>query len=991
VNSEQLIANSEQLTVNSKPFTVHRSLFTVYCLLLLAFALRIHALEAQSIWWDEGISLKLARSTFSEILTDRLNNIHPPLYFILLKGWIALTGLNAFSGPTAFGGRYLSTLASLLQVATIYAVCRRWFRPGRSLSVIRYPSSDHELRNTEYGTRNTDHGLPITDYAPLLATILITFSPISIIYGQEARVYALLPLVTLALLAFVWEMVRRLEIRDWRLEFEANLQSPISNHNWVLFGLLEWFGLHLHYVMAFMVVYVSLWLMWLLWRQWADLRRFVLTQGLVGLACLPWFVAVLLNWTAVQAEANAGTYLSEPTPLDFLLKQVWVFQHTGLAGALGRPGIWPLSALILLLIVALFFLRLTDHRLRITTTRLLLQWLLPLSGALIVWTVRSFSHPRYIAFAAISFIPLAAFLIAPVPTMSRRAIRLTGQVLGATLFVVLLVLSLTGLYFYVYDPDFAKDDMRGTARYLQETFGADDLILAPDGGWAFSFEYQGETPIVMPEIRERGGLWTRLAEWTAVPRQIAILSSSTAGRDWQGVIPFALEQAGSLLETRLFAGLDVQIYEIEQPAVPPQFAPLDVRFGPLQLTGAWVEQGVAANTAVTLALRWQLQHGPSDRHHAIFTLTNREGLPLMQSANLLVDGDGRPSEQWPPGHVVTTTHVLPLPLGTPPLPINLRIGVSGESEAGMMESIEAVDGVGRPQGIFVLLPETITLAPANRPGSNPYNLLPGVPRLPEAVEVANGLWLTAAGQDRGQVSGGQTVWVSLEWQAQTAVPETPLQLQLVQAEQVLAESLIADQYPFSQWQPGEVVLEHHLLPVPAAVEAGTAVLRLVTDGQIIPIGEVEIVASDHNFAPPSPATPLSAQFADVARLVGFDLPQTTVSLNQPIPLNLYWQAMGQASPTAYTVFVHLLAEDGRLIGQHDSPPANGGRPTTGWIANEYIVDPHEISLRESGYAGPARLAIGLYDPITGTRLLMADGSDALVLPVTLAVEAEAGP
>jgi hypothetical protein len=253
------------------------------------------------------------------------------------------------------------------------------------------------------------------------------------------------------------------------------------------------------------------------------------------------------------------------------------------------------------------------------------------------------------------------------------------------------------------------------------------------------------------------------------------------------------------------------------------------------------------------------------------------------------------------------------------------------------------------------------------------------------------LWLTAVGQDRGQVSGGQKVWVSLEWQGQTAVPEMPLRLQLVQGEQVLAESLVAEQYPFSQWRPGEVVLEHHLLPVPAGVEAGTAVIQLELNGQPIPLGRVEIIASNHNFTPPTPLTPLAASFADVARLVGVDLSQTTVVMGEPTPITFHWQAIRQDLPTAYTVFVHLLAEDGRLIGQHDSQPANDNRPTTGWIAGEYIIDPHEISLREPGYTGPARLAVGLYDPITGTRLPLADGSDALVLPVTLTVEAEGTP
>jgi hypothetical protein len=88
----------------------------------------------------------------------------------------------------------------------------------------------------------------------------------------------------------------------------------------------------------------------------------------------------------------------------------------------------------------------------------------------------------------------------------------------------------------------------------------------------------------------------------------------------------------------------------------------------------------------------------------------------------------------------------------------------------------------------------------------------------------------------------------------------------------------------------------------------------------------------------------------------------------------------------YVVFSHLLAEDGHLIAQHDSPPANGSQPTTGWLAGEYITDVHEMSFNETGYHGQARIEVGLYDPVTGDRLLLSDGSDHLIFPVTVTIE-----
>jgi len=76
----------------------------------------------------------------------------------------------------------------------------------------------------------------------------------------------------------------------------------------------------------------------------------------------------------------------------------------------------------------------------------------------------------------------------------------------------------------------------------------------------------------------------------------------------------------------------------------------------------------------------------------------------------------------------------------------------------------------------------------------------------------------------------------------------------------------------------------------------------------------------------------------------------------------------------------LLDDSGRYIGGHDSPPAGGNRPTTSWVAGEYIVDEHALTLEDTAYRGRARIEVGLYDPDTGQRVLLSGGADHLVLP-----------
>ncbi len=127
-----------------------------------------------------------------------------------------------------------------------------------------------------------------------------------------------------------------------------------------------------------------------------------------------------------------------------------------------------------------------------------------------------------------------------------------------------------------------------------------------------------------------------------------------------------------------------------------------------------------------------------------------------------------------------------------------------------------------------------------------------------------------------------------------------------------------------------------------------------------------------------------ARFGDVGELVGFALPTTDVSSNQTLELTLYWRGVESDNQVNYLVFTHLLSADGRLIGQHDGAPAGGARPTSAWTAGETIVDVHPMTFFDAGYAGTARIAVGLYEPGSG-RVTTQAGEDAVVLPTDINV------
>ncbi len=124
----------------------------------------------------------------------------------------------------------------------------------------------------------------------------------------------------------------------------------------------------------------------------------------------------------------------------------------------------------------------------------------------------------------------------------------------------------------------------------------------------------------------------------------------------------------------------------------------------------------------------------------------------------------------------------------------------------------------------------------------------------------------------------------------------------------------------------------------------------------------------------SPSVPdnlLPASFTDQIDLLGYSLSDRQLVQGESLDLTLYWSPRGRPAHD-YTVFVHLLDSSGQLRAQADSPAASGKYPTSVWDAGEVIADLHTLSLAPDLPAGEYKIAIGLYDPRTGQRVMRLD-------------------
>jgi len=70
--------------------------------------------------------------------------------------------------------------------------------------------------------------------------------------------------------------------------------------------------------------------------------------------------------------------------------------------------------------------------------------------------------------------------------------------------------------------------------------------------------------------------------------------------------------------------------------------------------------------------------------------------------------------------------------------------------------------------------------------------------------------------------------------------------------------------------------------------------------------------------------------------------------------------MPNALDRNFTVFVHVLNEQGQLVAQQDNEPNAGQYPTSAWVPGEVIRDTCAIPLPAELPSGRYLLSIGMY-------------------------------
>lgn len=375
----------------------------VPAILVLALGARLWHLDQKNLWIDEGVSWESARHSLRGVVQMASGDIHPPLYYILLKGWVALTG------DSAAYLRGLSVALSLIALVLAYRLAQRWLAPAACAGVLLW----------------------------------LAFSPHMIAYAQEARMYTA---------AMVAVLAAALLYRTWvRSSFRRT--SALAG---VVVALTA--GLYLHYFVALFIaaLWVHLAALSLPFTRPTDAPprdrvraawiQCVLGQVTIAVLYMPWV-------STAYTQITNGQSWRQPVTIADLPFHGAVFWKEILLGALYS---WPtqltISAGVATALVGLGCIALAWRAFRSPRVDgdlfLLIAGFVPVTIALVVMPISGqMQLSRYIGYAA--------------PFLAIGAIRgwssfLRGHVLGATIAIV-IACSVVWLEAYYRQPSKDSD------------------------------------------------------------------------------------------------------------------------------------------------------------------------------------------------------------------------------------------------------------------------------------------------------------------------------------------------------------------------------------------------------------------------------------------------------------------------------------------------------------------------------------------------------
>jgi mannosyltransferase len=814
-------------------------------LIALAFARGVYGLGAQSLWWDESLSLQRANYNLplvlsnEIVLTDATSQVitfdnHPSLYFLLLHFVVKL------AGQSEFALRFPSLAFSVLTVPLLYAVGKYLFdwRVG------------------------------------LLAALFGAISPLYLWYSHEARMYTMLTFLGLlsfyTLLRILTPNVKR-ETSNVKLP-TSNLQSPTSNLQLSIIYILSSVAMLATHYLSFLILLAELivFLSFLRKTKWQRVAIPVLGVLLIAVPILYYGFSIL-----PKAEMAGFRFIL----LIELLRDVSNSFSLGISVKAGKvlPVHWVFRGVFLIGAVA------TSWRALRPPNPKALSALIYLLAPLFSICLLSYVRPAYINIRHLILVSPAFYLILAVGLMT---ISKKWPLVFASCLALMIAGSVHSTQQYFYNEKYAKDDHRAWGEYLKAHAQPGDVIVVDPPHTSQIYQYYADAGLpwtglprlVSPEEDTISALEELMNEYERI--WLALSHTPTWG-DPDFLPQTWLEENAFLVDERSFHSyaslVQAFCFLTSSPvldASPEVQHPVEANFeGKLLFLGYDLKgRAAAGGHFVRLNLYWKALREMGEDYGVSLCLLDGENRLWGRADRAPLNGH-YPTSQWPSGQIVRDDYELLIDVGTPPGWYRLEMLVHDGSR-----QLAIVGEDPNPQGAAV----DMGMLQVGKPASPPA--LASLPLEHRQAMDFGSLQLLGYDLTEGSYRPGDWVWVRPYWRATRKLAEDySFYFRLVdEHKQLWAEEVIqpaGDGYPTSFWDEGEIVKGQHALRIPPGAPEGDYYVGIVlhepelaqpgdllarlfgaftAGGYALDMAKIHVMEVEHEFAVPTIQHPAEA-------------------------------------------------------------------------------------------------------------------------------------
>ena len=636
-NAEKNKKNSTSSALSAVKKNVKRWLMVA--VLLLAFGLRVHSLEAQSFWNDEGNSARLSERSIPLIIEGTASDIHPPFYYLLLNQWRKLVG------DSEFGLRSLSLFAGLLTVPLTFVL-------GRKINA-KAPRRGGKGRSRLFG---------------LMAAALLAINPAMIYYSQEARMYALLGLLSVLATVFL--------LRWFSVVSQQHSVISKSSLGWGgAYVLCAAVGLYTHYFFPAVLLSHNIYILFKIIqaiRKPLAINRSQLTiyNSLLRLM-ISWIVAMLATlllyapWLPIFLQQFGGAPISRPRMVDFVTAVFrWLTFGATIAADEVRVLGWLAAVLLLLGLV-------------VGRSKLILP-ILAVIVPLLMMLATGTTGPEFYKFLVVAVPFWLIWLGTAVAATNQRG----WQLLAVVCLLVLPLGMAQSLQNMFSDPAYARADYRGMAGRIEAEAHPNAAVIlnAPNQWETFTYYFlDGDNVYPLPTGRSRPNpddIAAALREIAAQHDRIYAIFWGEAQRDPERLIERWLD-ANAFKATDSWYG-DVRFVTYAVPSSPAaeMATAVNLPFGEVITLNGYTLGGTTRQPGdiVEVTLFWETAVLLENRYKVFLHLLEANG-------NLISQRDSEPggglalTTTWQPGQVVIDNHGLLIPSDLPPGQYYLQLGL----------------------------------------------------------------------------------------------------------------------------------------------------------------------------------------------------------------------------------------------------------------------------------------------------------------------------